>query len=91
MSTSRDAHETFPLDRVELQSGLTLRNATLAYTTYGELNADKSNAIVHPTWYSGRHWENEWLIGPGHGVGRRCYTQPKRRGRAVGLAVDQPR
>ena len=65
---SRNAYETFPLDRVELQCGLTLRNATLAYTTYGELNADKSNAIVYPTWYSGRHWENEWLIGPGHGL-----------------------
>lgn len=39
----------------------------VAYTTYGALNADASNAIVYPTWYwySGRFWENEWLIGPG--------------------------
>ena len=42
-----------------------MRDAKLAYKTYGELNADKSNAIVYPTWYSGRHWDNEWLIGEG--------------------------
>ena len=58
-------HETFELGEVRLQMGATLRDAKLAYKTYGELNADKSNAIVYPTWYSGRHWENEWLIGDG--------------------------
>ena len=42
-----------------------LRDAKLAYKTYGALNEDKSNAIVYPTWYSERHWENEWLIGEG--------------------------
>jgi homoserine O-acetyltransferase/O-succinyltransferase len=45
--------------------GATLRDAKLAYKTYGTLAQDKSNAIVYPTWYSGRHWENEWLIGEG--------------------------
>ncbi len=48
-----------------LQQGATLRDAKLAYKTYGTLNEDKSNAIVYPTWYSGWHWENEWLIGEG--------------------------
>ncbi len=48
-----------------LASGLTLRPARLAYQTYGSLNADRSNVIVFPTWFSSRHWENEWLIGPG--------------------------
>jgi homoserine O-acetyltransferase/O-succinyltransferase len=38
---------------------VTLRPARIAYKTYGTLNADKSNAIVYPTWYSGRYWENE--------------------------------
>lgn len=42
-----------------LQHGATLRGARLAYTTYGTLNADKSNAVVYPTWYSGRHWDNK--------------------------------
>jgi homoserine O-acetyltransferase len=58
-------YEIFDLGNVTLQGGATLRDAKLAYKTYGELNADKSNAIVYPTWYSGRHWDNEWLIGDG--------------------------
>jgi homoserine O-acetyltransferase/O-succinyltransferase len=58
-------YEVFDLGDVTLQGGATLRDAKLAYKTYGELNADKSNAIVYPTWYSGRHWDNEWLIGDG--------------------------
>ncbi len=58
-------HEVFELGDVVLQEGATLRNAKLAYKTFGTLNEDKSNAVVYPTWYSGRHWENEWLIGEG--------------------------
>lgn len=58
-------YEIFDLGDVTLQGGATLRDAKLAYKTFGELNADKSNAVVYPTWYSGRHWDNEWLIGDG--------------------------
>jgi homoserine O-acetyltransferase/O-succinyltransferase len=58
-------YELYDLGDVTLQGGATLRDAKLAYKTYGELNSDKSNAIVYPTWYSGRHWDNEWLIGEG--------------------------
>jgi homoserine O-acetyltransferase len=58
-------YEIFDLGDVTLQGGATLRDAKLAYKTYGELNSDRSNAIVYPTWYSGRHWDNEWLIGEG--------------------------
>ena len=58
-------YEVFNLGDVVLQRGATLRDAKLAYKTYGTLNEEKSNAIVYPTWYSGRHWENEWLIGEG--------------------------
>ena len=58
-------YEIFDLGDVPLQRGATLRNARLAYKTYGKLDADKSNVIVYPTWYSGQHHDNEWLIGPG--------------------------
>lgn len=58
-------YEIFELGDVVLQRGATLRGAKLAYKTYGTLDADKSNAIVYPTWYSGQHYDNEWLIGPG--------------------------
>lgn len=50
-------HETFDLGDVTLTEGARLRDAKLAYKTHGTLNSDKSNAIVYPTWYSGRHWE----------------------------------
>ncbi len=61
----RGAHEIFELGDLVLQDGGTLRGARLAYTTFGTLAPDRGNAIVYPTWYSGRHWENEWLIGSG--------------------------
>ena len=61
----RGEHEVFELGDLPLEGGATLRGAHLAYVTFGTLNPDRSNAIVYPTWYSGRHWENEWLIGPG--------------------------
>jgi homoserine O-acetyltransferase len=63
--TSRTDYEVLGLGDFELQEGATLRDARLAYKTYGTLNEAKDNTIVYPTWYSGRHWENEWLIGDG--------------------------
>ena len=57
-------YEMFELGNVVLQSQQTIRDAKMAYKTYGTLNAAKDNAIVYPTWYSGQHYENEWLIGP---------------------------
>src|SRR6266536_1586299 len=63
--TSRTDYETFDLADFTLSGGATLRGARLAYKTYGTLSENRDNAIVYPTWYSGRHWENEWLIGDG--------------------------
>ncbi|MGP4026225.1 alpha/beta fold hydrolase [Actinomadura sp. 3N407] len=56
---------TYELGDLVLQGGATLRGAQLTYETHGDLAPDKSNAIVYPTWYSGRHQDNEWLIGEG--------------------------
>ncbi|RBQ17006.1 hypothetical protein DP939_26300 [Spongiactinospora rosea] len=58
-------YEIFELGDFTFLSGATLRGARLAYKTYGEPSPAKDNVIVYPTWYSGRHWDNEWLIGPG--------------------------
>ena len=58
-----DDYEIYEIPDFTLECGATLRPARIAYKTYGTLNADKTNAIVYPTWYSGRHWDNEWLIG----------------------------
>src|ERR1700740_792886 len=60
--------QIFELGDIVLQSKMTLRNAKLAYKTFGTLNAKKDNVIVYPTWYSGQHYENEWLIGEGRAL-----------------------
>lgn len=58
-------YEIFSLGNLVLQRGATLREAKLAYKTFGKLNAKKDNVIVYPTWYSGQHMDNEWLVGKG--------------------------
>src|SRR5262245_24021415 len=58
-------YEIYDLGDVRLQRGATLRDCKLAYKTFGKLNAAKDNAIVYPTWYSGQHCDNEWLVGSG--------------------------
>ncbi|WP_119459457.1 alpha/beta fold hydrolase [Rhodospirillaceae bacterium SYSU D60014] len=60
-----DDHQIFDLGTVVLQSGATLRDARLAYKTFGTLNRDDSNVILFPTAFGGRHTDNEWLIGEG--------------------------
>jgi homoserine O-acetyltransferase len=66
-------YHVFDLGDFTFQHGATLRGAKLAYQTYGTLNPDKSNAIVYPTWYSGRHWDNEWLISEGMALDPKKY------------------
>ena len=56
-------YDTFDLGDVKLQSGETLLSAKLVYKTYGSLNADKSNVIVLPTFYTGTHFRNEGFFG----------------------------
>jgi homoserine O-acetyltransferase len=58
-------YEVFDVGDLVLQRGATLRDAKLVYKTFGSLNANKDNVIVYPTWYSGQHYDNEWLIGEG--------------------------
>jgi homoserine acetyltransferase len=65
--TSRD-YQVFELGDVPLQSGLTLRNAQLAYKTYGRLDSARSNVIVYPTSYGAQHYDTEWLIRLGRAL-----------------------
>lgn len=53
----------FVLKDFELQCGALLPEAKLVYQTYGELNRDRSNAILYPTSYGAQHSDIEWLIG----------------------------
>jgi len=65
--------ETFDLGNVVLQSGATLQGMKLGYKTYGTLNAARDNVIVYPTFYSGTHVDNEWLIGEAMALDPRKY------------------
>jgi homoserine O-acetyltransferase/O-succinyltransferase len=61
-------YRTYPLGDVRLQSGAVLRNAELAYATYGTLNPAADNAVLLPTFYTGTHIRNEALFGPGRAI-----------------------
>jgi homoserine O-acetyltransferase/O-succinyltransferase len=53
---------------VRLRSGEVLRDARLAFKTYGRLNTAGDNCIVFPTYYTGTHTGNERLIGAGRAL-----------------------
>jgi homoserine O-acetyltransferase len=58
-------HAVLELGDVTLQSGEVLREARLAYATFGKLNAAGENAILFPTYYTGTHSDNARVIGSG--------------------------
>ncbi len=62
--TATVGHE-LRLPQFVLQRGVTLPDARLVYQTYGQLNAERSNAVLYPTSYGAQHPDLEWLVGPG--------------------------
>ena len=60
--------EVFELGDVALQDGNVLRDARLAYKTYGALSAARDNVVVMPTFYTGTHHRNEGFFGPGRAL-----------------------
>jgi homoserine O-acetyltransferase len=66
-------YEIYDLGNVTLQRGATLRDCKLAFKTFGALNSAKDNVVVYPTWYSGQHYDNEWLIGEGRALDPKKY------------------
>ncbi len=58
-------YEIFNAGNVVLQSGITFRDAKLAYKTYGTLNADKTNAIIYMTSFGAHHTDILWMVGSG--------------------------
>jgi len=61
-------HELFELGDVVLQSGITLRQAKIAYKTYGKLGPSRDNVIVMPTFYGGQHLDTEAMMGRGRAL-----------------------
>ena len=50
-----------------------LPDAKIAYATFGTLNADKSNAILAPSFYGADHRGYAFLIGPGRALDPSTY------------------
>ncbi len=66
---SQGGYQLYDLGNLILESDETLRGARLAYRTCGTLNADKSNAILVTTWFSGTGKVMEDVyVGPGHAL-----------------------
>lgn len=51
---------TYDIGDFKLQSGMTLKSAIIVTKTFG---SPENPCIIFPTWYSGTHEDNEWLIG----------------------------
>ena len=49
----------------QLDNGQVVRDCRVGYITYGQLNADKSNVILFPSWFTGTAHDLADLIGPG--------------------------
>jgi len=50
---------------LKLQSGEVIRHCVIGYRTYGTLNADRSNGVLFPTWFSGRSENLKGFVAPG--------------------------
>ena len=52
------------LGNFRLEDGQVIRNLKIGYRTFGELNAQKSNAVLFPTWFTGTTKQLVDLVGP---------------------------
>src|SRR6187399_434869 len=65
---ARAEAQYFELGDFELQSGEVLPNARLAYRAIGKLHADRRNAVLFPTYYTGTHRDNAKLVQTGRAL-----------------------
>jgi homoserine O-acetyltransferase len=59
------AQQFADIGNLKLQNGEVIRGCRLGYRTFGQLNDDKSNAVLFPTWFGGRTQNLVELIGSG--------------------------
>lgn len=52
------------LSGLQLQNGQSVSSCKLAFRTYGTLNVSKSNAVLFPTWFTGRSEQLDAFIAP---------------------------
>lgn len=53
------------LHSFRLSNGQEIPSCKVGYRTYGVLNADRSNAVLIPTWFTGTSAQLDGLVGPG--------------------------
>jgi homoserine O-acetyltransferase len=53
------------LGDLKLESGAVIYDCKLGYRTYGKLDANRSNAILFPSWFTGRSGDTLPDVGPG--------------------------
>lgn len=58
----------FDCGDVSLQCNVVLKQAKLAYQTYGSLNAAGDNAVLIPSFYTGTHASSEAYFGKGRAI-----------------------
>lgn len=58
-------HKVFELGDFRLESGVVLPDAKLSYVTHGEINAERNNVVLLPSFYLGDHHGYDHLIGEG--------------------------
>lgn len=64
--SAEDGQQKFAnLGDFTLVSGEILRDCRIGYRTFGQLNADKSNVILFPTWATGTTEQLQGNVGPG--------------------------
>src|SRR5258708_12444372 len=59
------AQQFAELGEMKLQGGVAIQDFRLGYRTLGNLNTQKSNAILWPTWLGGKSQDLLPFIGPG--------------------------
>jgi homoserine O-acetyltransferase len=62
------AQQIANLGTCKLDSGKQIESCQLGYRTFGKLNADASNAVLFPTWFSGTTADIVSLVGTGKDV-----------------------
>ncbi|KAL0630415.1 hypothetical protein Q9L58_010738, partial [Maublancomyces gigas] len=52
-----------------LQCGIEIQDLRIRYQIHGNINSNKDNVILFPTWFAGTHSAVAWLIGRGKALG----------------------
>lgn len=61
---AQDEPKFASLGDFRLESGEVIRDCKIGYRTLGELDAQKSNAVLFPTWFTGTSKQLVGLVGP---------------------------